>query len=322
LPGNVIIAGKRVTVLFSELLKDLFSKLGEGVFLRVRFGPAGNSDSFYEAGYKSSLDMPGWLAKMGLSAYEYQCVRGVHIKEDTARQLGEAALKHDISLSIHGPYYISLAATDPGIKDKTRKHFLDSLRAARWMGAHLVVFHPGGGVKEDRAAALKRAREHLAELLEMAEAEGLGNIKVAPETMGKPSQLGNLDEILELCTLGTKVVPAVDFGHLHAAGVGALTGEEKFAAVLDRIGEVLGPEAVRRLHIHFSPVEFTRAGERRHRTTLDEGYGPDFTCLARLIHERGMTPTIICESAGRQAEDALVYRQIYQSVSGRHCAEK
>lgn len=284
--------------------------------MRVRFGPAGNSDSFYEAGYKSSLDMPGWLAKMGLGAYEYQCVRGVHIKENTARQLGEAALRHDISLSIHGPYYISLAATDPVIKEKTRKHFLDSLRAARWMGARVVVFHPGVGGKEDRVASLKRAREHLAELVKMAEAEGLGDIKVAPETMGKASQLGNLDEILELCTLGNGVVPAVDFGHLHAAGLGALTGEEKFAAVLDRIQEVLGPEILKSLHIHFSPVEFTGAGEKRHRTTLDEGYGPDFIHLARLIHEREMTPTIICESAGRQAEDALVYQQIYRGMSG------
>lgn len=282
----------------------------------VRFGPAGNADSFYEAGYKSSLDMPRWLAGMGLTAYEYQCVRGVHLKEETARKLGENAREHNVALSIHGPYYISLAATDPGVREITKKHFLDALRAAMWMGARPVVFHPGGGGGDDRAGALKRARERLQEMLEMAEEEGLGGIPVAPETMGKPSQLGNLEEVLELCSLGKNVVPAVDFGHLHAAGAGALRDEEHFAAVLDRVKAVLGAKALQKLHIHFSPVEFTKAGERRHRTLLDDGYGPDFIHLARQIVQRGMTPTIICESNGRQAEDALEFQRLYNEASG------
>ncbi|SFH39414.1 deoxyribonuclease-4 [Desulfotomaculum arcticum] len=284
--------------------------------MQIRFGPAGNSDSFYAAGFKSSLDMPGWLAQLGLNAYEYQCVRGVHIKEETARKLGEAAARHGIALSIHGPYYISLATTDEAIKVKTKKHFLDSLRAARWMDAGVVVFHPTGGSGKDRAATLKRAGDYLVELLKIAEAEGYGDVKVAPETMGKPAQLGNLEEVLELCTLDHKIVPAIDFGHLHAAGAGALVTEEKFAEVLDRIEQVLGKESVKNLHIHFSPIEYTKAGERRHLTTLDEGYGPDFTFLARQIKQRGMSPTVICESAGRQAEDALVFRQIYENVAG------
>ncbi|TYO93876.1 TIM barrel protein [Desulfallas thermosapovorans] len=281
---------------------------------KVRFGPAGNADSFYAAGFKSSLDMPRWLAGMGLNAYEYQCVRGVHIKEETATKLGQAAREHDIALSIHAPYYISLGTMDQAIREKTRKHFLDSLRAAAWMGARTVVMHPGGKVGDDRSAALGRAKEHLAELLDIARAEGLGDIAVAPETMGKPAQLGNLDEILELCTAGENVVPAIDFGHLHAAGAGALVDRDAFAAVLDKIEAVLGAGALTNLHIHFSPIEFTRAGERRHRTTLDEGFGPDFAHLARLLREREMTPTVICESAGRQAEDALVYRKIYEKA--------
>lgn len=284
--------------------------------VRIRFGPGGNPDSFYEAGYKSSLDMPGWLAGMGLGAYEYQFVRGVRIKEETARKIGEAARQHDIALSIHGPYYISLAASDPQVRDKTRQHFLASLRAARVMGASPVVFHPGaGGKEEDRRAALRRAREHLAELLDRADAEGLGGIKVAPETMGKPSLLGNLEEILELCTLDERVVPTIDFGHLHAAGGGGLTGEEQVARILDRVEEVLGKEALQNLHIHFSPVEFTKAGEKKHRTTIDEGFGPDFRYLAGLLHRRSLTPTIICESRGRQAEDALYYQNIYEQYA-------
>lgn len=281
-----------------------------GTTMKANFGTAGNPDSFYAAGFKSSLDMPAWLRAQGLSAYEYQCVRGVHIKEETARKLGEAARANGIKLSIHAPYYINLATEDTEIRTKTRGHLLKSIRAADWMGAETVVIHPGGG-KLDRSGALRRARSLLAEILAEAGQAGLGHIRVAPETMGKANQLGNLEEILELCTLGPGVVPTVDFGHLHAAGAGALNLESDFAAVLDRVERSLGQKALQSLHAHFSPIEFTQAGEKRHRTTLDDGFGPDFAPLARLIAGRGLAPTIICESRGRQAEDAIIYRDLY-----------
>jgi len=182
------------------------------------------------------------------------------------------------------------------------------------MGASVVVMHPGGKVGDDRSAALRRAVEHLGELLDLAEKEGLTGIAVAPETMGKPAQLGNLDEVLELCRVSEHVVPAVDFGHLHAAGGGALKDTAAIAKVLDRIQGALGEDSLANLHIHFSQIEFTGAGERRHRTALDEGFGPDFALLAQEIIRRKITPTIICESAGRQAEDALLYRQIYKDM--------
>lgn len=282
--------------------------------MTVKFGPAGNPDSFYAQGHKSSLDIPAWLKKLGLSAYEYQCVRGVRISEVMARKLGELARENGISLSIHAPYYINLATTDRELRLKTKGYILDSMRAAAWMGAKRVVFHPGSADKEDRPGSLSRAKKFLGEILAGAWEMGLGDIKVAPETMGKPSQLGNLEEVLELCTVGGMVIPTVDFGHLHAAGRGALGDKNAYSAVLDRVEEKLGPEVLKNLHVHFSPVEFTAAGERKHRTTRDEGYGPDFRPLAELIKERGLTPTIICESAGLQAEDALVFKAILENL--------
>src|SRR5690554_6708599 len=90
--------------------------------MSIRFGPAGNARPFYEQGYKSSLDMPAWLKEQGLSAYEYQCSRGVNLKEETAVRLGEAARENGIALSIHGPYYINLATLDPEKREKTKGH--------------------------------------------------------------------------------------------------------------------------------------------------------------------------------------------------------
>lgn len=258
--------------------------------------------------------MPAWLAAMGLNAYEYQCSRGVRIKEEFARKLGEAARTHNITLSIHAPYYINLSTEDEEIKERTKGHILKSMRAARWMGATTVVMHPGGGPGQDRAASYQRAKARLAEVLQAIEEEGLNDIKLAVETMGKKNQMGSLAEVLDLCTLAENVVPCIDFGHLHAVNQGSLLTEQDFGQVLDQIGAALGEAALQNLHIHFSPIEFTKAGEKKHHTTLQAEFGPDFTPLAKQLISRGLTPTIICESNGRQAEDALIYKQIYERL--------
>ncbi len=280
----------------------------------IRFGPAGIPPSFYAQGYKSSLSMPVWLRVLGLNAYEYQCVRGVHVGENTARKLGEVARENGVALSIHAPYYITLGTTDHVLREKTKMHLLKSMQVAQWMGASPVVFHPGTGGGKDRAGTMARAKELLREILAGADEKGLGNIRVAPETAGKPAQLGSLEEVLEFCILDPRVVPAVDFAHIHAAGQGALKTVEDFAAVLELVESRLGKSAVQRLHIHFSPIEFTRAGEKRHRTTLEDGFGPDFNLLAQLLVERKLTPTIICESYDRQVEDALTYKALYEQL--------
>ena len=283
--------------------------------MNVRFGPAGNPDSFYSEGHKSSLDMPEWLRKKGLNAYEYQCSRGVNIGQDMAQNLGELAAKNGVHLSIHAPYYINLANPEPEAFEKTKKHLMGSLQAAKWMGAGVVVFHPGSG-KGERAAAMDRAKKTLEKIVSQANEEGFGDILLAPETMGKKSLLGSLDEVLELCSIAENVVPTMDFGHLHAIGGGLLNSSKDFALLLDKVEKALG-NRLKRLHIHFSPVEYTDAGEKRHRNTLDEGFGPDFSLLAPLLSERSLEFTLICESNGLQAEDALVYKTIYNKfVSG------
>ena len=133
--------------------------------------------------------------------------------------------------------------------------------------------------------------------------------------MGKINQLGDLDEVLELCTLDERLIPCVDFGHLYARTLGALEGEEACESMLNRMEEILGGSRASRFHSHFSKIEFTpNGGEKRHLTFADNGgFGPDWTPLAAAVARRGWNPTFICESAGTQAEDALTMKQVYQS---------
>lgn len=278
--------------------------------MSAKFGPAGNAESFP---YKSSLDAPGWLADLGLDLYEYQCGKGVNIKEDNARKLRENAKQAGIILSLHAPYFINLANPDPESLKKTTGYILSACRAADWIGAERVTIHPGALMKRSRREAQEIALRSLKEVLKACDAEGYGHISLCPETMGKINQLGDLDEVLELCSLDERLIPCVDFGHLYARSIGVDEGAEAFVRMLNRMEEVLGLERASRFHSHFSRIEFTpNGGEKCHRTFADHGgYGPDPAPLMQELARRGWSPTIICESAGTQAEDALEMKKIY-----------
>ena len=284
-----------------------------------QFGPAGNPDAFYEAGNKASVQMPAWLSGMKLNAYEYQCSRGVNIKEETARDIGLQAAKYGVKLSIHAPYFISLGTEDETIIANTKKHFLKSLEVARFMGADRIVFHMGGPGKQERNAVMQRVKHSFSCVLEEAEKRGLTGIYLCPETMGKRNQLGSIAEVLDLCTMSEWVRPAVDFGHLHAVTGGQYCTKQEMETVFDAVGEKLGAKAAKNLHIHFSRIEFTKGGEKRHWTFTDE-FGPPHEPLVELCAERGFTPRIICESAGTQAIDAKTMQDLYFSMKQAHDA--
>lgn len=278
-----------------------------------KFGPAGNSDSF-SAKHKSSLDAPKWLRDFGLDCYEYQCGKGVRVSRETALTLGEKAKEAEISLSLHAPYFINLANPDLESLTKTTGYILAACEAADWMGARRVVIHTGALMKRTRREALDIAKKSLEAVLKSCDDAGFAHMTLCPETMGKINQLGDLDEVLELCTLDERLLPCVDFGHLYARSLGADKGLEATERMLARMEAVLGTERASRFHSHFSRIEFTpNGGEKCHRTFADHGgFGPDPAPLMKLLAKRGWGPTIICESAGTQAEDALTMKMLYR----------
>lgn len=277
------------------------------------FGVAGNSDTYTATVSKSSAKAPAWLKEIGLDAYEYQCGKGVHVGESTAREIGLNAQKAGIVLSLHAPYFINLANPDPDSLVKTIGYITGACRVADWMGANRVIIHTGALMKRTRREALKIAKRSLVEVLKACDDAGFAHMTLCPETMGKINQLGDLDEVLELCTLDERLVPCIDFGHLYARSIGELDGEEACEGMLDRVEAVLGRERARSFHSHFSHIEFTqKGGELRHVCFRDGVWGPDFTPLARAVARRGWSPTFICESAGTQSEDALEMKAIYK----------
>lgn len=277
------------------------------------FGVAGNSDSFHAQGHKASVEAPKWLHEFGLDAYEYQCGKGVLIGAETAAEIGAEAKKHGIKMSVHAPYFMNLANPDPERREKTVGYALQSCAAAVPLGATRIVIHSGSLMKRTREEALAIACETMKMIVSACDEAGYGEITLCPELMGGVNQLGSLEEVMEICKVDDRLIPCIDFGHYNARNNGVLRTEEDYAHLLDVMERELGFERVRHFHSHFSKIEFTqKSGEVRHLTFEDTMYGPDFAPLARVLIARGYEPTIICESAGTQAEDALAMKQIYQ----------
>ncbi len=279
----------------------------------IRFGPAGNSDIFYEQGYKSTWQAPGWLEAMGLTAFEYPFGRGVNMNDDSALKIAGEAAAHGIQVSAHAPYFINLGNPDSEKREHSYRYILDAARMVRLLGGNRVVVHVGSQSKMSRDKALEFCRTGLIEAYQRLDAAGLQDIHLCPETMGKKGQIGDLSETLAFCLLDARFIPCIDFAHLHALGGGCLRGTEDFAAVLDEMENTLGIDRARRMHVHFSAIEYTSAGEKRHRTFAEAAYGPRFKHLAPLLKARGYEPVIICECKGTMAQDAAEMKKIYRS---------
>lgn len=277
---------------------------------KAKFGPGGNGDLFYAQGGKGTVQAPAWVKNFGLDAYEFEAGNGLSASEETLRKIGEEARAHGISMSLHTPYFISLAGIDPQKRLKSVEYIQKSLWAAELIGAKTIVIHCGGAAKISREKALSLSCDTLEKVIE---AVGDTQIKLGIETMGKVNQLGTLDEVIEQCRVDKHYVPVVDFGHMNSREQGLFYTVDDYRRIFDRIAEGCSPEVAKNLHCHFSKIEYTSAGEKRHLTFADEVYGPDFEPLMEAIAKDGLTPTIICESDGTQAEDALAMKKSYEA---------
>ena len=143
---------------------------------------------------------------------------------------------------------------------------------------------------------------------------GLSDVTVCLETMGKVNQLGSPEETADVCSVDERLYPCVDFGHVNAREQGSLRSAADFQRVVEVFEKKLGAERARGMHVHFSKIEYTHMGERKHLTFVDAEFGPDFEHFAEVILKKQMYPRIICESAGTQAEDALYMKNILEGL--------
>ena len=277
----------------------------------IKFGPSGNSEAFFSAGYKHSEDSAKWVSQMGLTCFEYSFGRGVNLSEQKAIEIGNAFINAGVEISVHAPYYINFANPDDEKVENSYRYVIESANACKNMGGERIVFHPASQGKISREEAVKLTKKRLHILRDKIYENGLQDFKFCPETMGKMAQIGTIDEIVEFCAIDKIYIPAVDFGHVNAREQGSLKTEKDYLDRLSFMIDKLGFERMKNFHIHFSKIEYTDKGEKKHLTFEDNQYGPDYLPMLSAIKKLNLEPFVICESAGTQDIDALKMQKAY-----------
>lgn len=283
----------------------------------IKFGPSGNCISFYEDGLKRSVDAPKWLReKLNLSAYEYSFGRGITLGDDTAIQIGEQAKLYNIEVSVHAPYYINFASDNELIGNNSYNYVLNSLKKLKLLGGKRLVVHTGSVGKMERSVAINNARERLINLKDMLIEQGFSDMLICLEAMGKPAQIGTYKEVIDLCSIYENYIPTLDFGHINALTGGTLKTESDYEEIISYLFEKLGSERAKKVHIHFSKIEFGAKGEIKHLTLDDEIYGPEFEPLAKVLKKYNVdNAVVISESKQQMAIDSKRLLDIYNNVT-------
>ena len=277
----------------------------------IKFGPSGNSESFYALGYTATEQAPIYLKERNLDCFEYSFGKGVRISQEKGEKINRAFKDSGIDISVHAPYYINFANESDEKINNSINYLLQSADAARLMGAKRVIYHPASQGKLTREQAFERTLECTKRFLDVVYANGYDDIIFCPETMGKFAQIGSVEEIAQICKLDKVFIPTIDFGHLNCRMQGGLREEKDFKELLEYMISEIGIEKMKNFHTHFSKIEYTSKGEVRHLTFEDEIYGPEFLPLAKALKSLSLEPVVVCESAGTQAEDSVYMKNTY-----------
>ena len=280
----------------------------------IKFGPSGNSESFYAEGFSHTEEAAAFVKKRGLDCFEYSFGRGVRMSEDKAISIGEAFEAEGVEISAHAPYFINFANPDDEMVAKSYGYVLDTAKALQLMKGKRVVFHPAAQGKASREEAVALTEDRLKILRDYIYLNNMQDMMFCPETMGKLAQIGTVEEVVRFCKVDPVYTPCVDFGHINAREQGSLVTVNDYKSRLEYMIAELGFARMEHFHVHFSKIMYSAKGEVKHLTFADTVYGPEFEPLAVALKELKLKPYIVSESAGMQAEEAEMMKKIYNSL--------
>jgi deoxyribonuclease-4 len=240
---------------------------------------------------------------------EVEFVYGVRMNRETALSAGKVAAQKGIALTAHGPYYINLNAVEPEKVSASKERILQTARIANFFGARSITFHAAFYLKSSPEETYAVVKRHLEEILNILRDEG-NQVSVRPELTGKPSQFGNLEELLQLSTELDGLAPCIDFSHLHAR-TGKANSYREFVDILAQVGENLGRQALDNMHIHVSGIAYGKKGEVKHLMLSDSDFR--YVELLQAFKERKIKGMVICESPVME-DDALLLQKTYMEL--------
>lgn len=253
------------------------------------------------------------IAELGLDCLEVEFVQGVRMSTETAQQVAAVAANRNIRLSVHAPYFINLNAQDLEKVKASQVRLMQSARAASLCGARDVAFHAAYYMGSSPEKAYDVVKKHLLEVTDQLTKENI-NITLRPEVMGKLSQFGTLDELLNLSSEMNGVAPCIDFAHWHAR-TGKYNSYEEFSGVLAKIEKRLGKSALKNMHIHVAGIAYGNKGELNHLNLQDSDLR--YEELLRALNDFRVSGLLICESPNLE-DDARLLQTTYTNLHNKN----
>lgn len=276
-------------------------------FDKLLFGPSGVPHSSPKPDTISGIKR---VAALGLDCMELAFVQRVSMGPEKAAKVKATAEELGIRLTVHAPYYINLNSPEPEKVEASKERMLQAARVGYACGAESICIHAAFYMKADPEVVYQRVKEGFTEVTEILKKEDV-KVWMRPEVMGKLTQFGTVEETVRLSTDVPGVLPLVDFAHLHARSIGEYNTYDEFCQVLEQMKNGLGQEALERLHLHVSGIEYGEKGERKH-LIFDEA---DFNYkgLLKALKDYNCKGFVICESPN-QEDDALLLKQTYEAL--------
>lgn len=270
------------------------------------FGTAGIPNPLKAKTTQGGIEL---LYKLGLSCMEVEFVKGVNMTPATARDVARVATKRGIRLSAHAPYFINLNAREPEKVRASRERIVQTARITALLGGESVVFHPAYYLKDEPDKVYATVKTNLEQIVARLKIEG-NRVCIRPEVMGKDSQFGTLEEVLQLCAEVEGVAPALDFAHWHAR-TGKVNSYNEFIAVLKKVEKRLGRAALDNLHIHVSGIRYGEKGENNHLNFAESDF--NYEALVMALKDYKVKGMVICESPNLE-DDAQLLKQAYEKL--------
>ncbi len=251
------------------------------------------------------------IAKLGLDAMELEFVQNVNISEEKAPLIKKIANENNVLLTCHGSYFINLNAVEKEKIEASKKRILHAARILNLCGGWSVCFHSAFYLKSSKTDTYKSVKRALEDLVEMLKAEK-NKVWIRPETAGKHSQFGNLDELLQLCSEVEQCLPCIDFSHVRAYSLGKINNYAEYSGVLEKVEKTLGKTALKNLHLHVQGIKYGDTGERNH-LTIAEDKEWKYMELMKALKDFNCCGAVICESPNLET-DALILKKTYEKL--------
>lgn len=245
------------------------------------------------------------LKDMELDGMELEFVHGVRMNMEHREFVKN--MSKDFVITAHGPFYINLNSQEDEKIEASVQRIIDTASVAYQAGAFSITYHAAFYMGGDKETVYEKVKAQTKRIVDVLDREKI-DIWVRPETTGKATQWGDIDEIIRLSKEFDRVLPCVDFSHLHARTAGEYNTYDEFASVLEKMEKEIGRYALDNFHGHLAGIEYTSKGERQHLNLEDSDM--NYKDLLKALKDFEVKGAIVCESPNIE-DDCKLLKDYY-----------